>query len=255
MIMSRELVELHGILLKILPYSENDNLLQLLTAEKGKVIIYAKKSSKTNRSGSYNQLFAYSKFELISRGHGMMVYSGSQMIESFPELRQMPYAMAAGEYLCEVSTFVPENIDNPKEYLSLLLNSLYLLTDRKVKNLDYKTVKLVFEIAFLQLSGLMPNAGECSSCGNEPVYWNFDEGFLCGHCADKFPNSSLHLLDKSMFSAINHIMTVQGVKRYVFTMDHSSFNLLSWLSEEYMKYILETDLKTLNVYRQLVTRE
>ena len=253
--MGRELVELHGILLKVLPYSENDNLLQLLTAEKGKVIIYAKKSSKTNRNSAFNQLFAYSKFELISRGHGMMVYSGSQTIESFPELRLNPYAMAAGEYLCEVSTFVPENIDNPQEYLSLLLNSLYLLTERKVKNLNYKTIKLVFEIAFLQLSGLMPNAGECSACGNEPVYWNFDEGFLCERCASKYPNSSLYILDKSMISAINHIMYIRGVKRYAFTMNPSSFNALSRLSEEYIKYILETDLKTLNVYRQLVSRE
>ena len=250
--MSREFVQLHGILLKVIPYAENDNLIQLLTAEKGKVIIYAKKSSSNNKSNSYCQPFAYSKYELISRGHGMMVYSGSQMIEYFPELRQSPFAMAAGEYLCEVSTFVPENIDNPKEYLSLLLNSLYLLTGRKIKNIDYRIVKLVFEIAFLQLSGLMPNPAECSSCGNEPSYWHFDEGFLCENCADKLHYAGVHKVDKNMFSAINHIMNVNGVKRYAFIMNSSSLESLINLSEQYMKYRLETELKTLNVYNSLI---
>lgn len=250
--MSREFVQLHGILLKIIPYAENDSLLQLLTAEKGKVIIFAKKSSTNNKSNSYSQPFAYSKFELISRGHGMMVYSGSQMIEYFPELRQSPYAMAAGEYFCEVSTFVPENIDNPNEYLSLLLNSLYLLTGRKRKNIDIKVIKLVFEIAFLQLSGLMPDPKECSSCGNKPEYWHFDEGFLCENCAEKLHLSEIHKVDKNMFAAIDHIMTVNGVRRYSFTMNSDSLKSLIYLSEQYMKYRLEAELKTLNVYKSLI---
>ena len=253
--MSRELVQLHGILLKIIPYAENDNLLQLLTAEKGKVIIFSKKSSANNKSNACSQPFAYSKFELMSRGHGMMVYSGSQMIEYFPELRKSPYAMAAGEYFCEVSTFVPENIDNPQEYLSLLLNSLYLLTGRKIKNLDYRIIKLVFEIAFLQLSGLMPNPKGCSSCENEPSYWHFDEGFLCERCAEKLHYSSVYRVDKNMFSAINHIMSVNGVKRYTFKMNEDSLGSLILLSEKYMQYRLESSLKTLNVYKSLIDRE
>ncbi len=252
--MSREFVQLHGILLKIIPYAENESLLQLLTAEKGKVIIFAKKSSSNNKSNSYSQPFAYSKFELISRGHGMMVYSGSQMIEYFPELRQSPYAMAAGEYLCEVSTFVPENIDNPNEYLSLLLNSLYLLTGRKIKNIDINVIKLVFEIAFLQLSGLMPNPKECSSCGGKPEFWHFDEGFLCDNCAEKLHFSEIHKVDKNMFAAIDHIMTVNGVRRYSFTMNSDSLKSLIYLSEQYMKYRLEAELKTLNVYKSLIDR-
>jgi DNA repair protein RecO (recombination protein O) len=252
--MSREFVQLHGILLKIIPYAENDSLLQLLTAEKGKVIIFAKKSSSNNKSNSYSQPFAYSKFELISRGHGMMVYSGSQMIEYFPELRQSPYAMAAGEYLCEVSTFVPENIDNPNEYLSLLLNSLYLLTGRKIKNIDINVIKLVFEIAFLQLSGLMPNPKECSSCVRKPEFWQIDEGFLCDNCAEKLHFSEIHKVDKNMFAAIDHIMTVNGVRRYSFTMNSDSLKSLIYLSEQYMKYRLEAELKTLNVYKSLIDR-
>ncbi len=250
--MGRELVRLHGILLKVIPYAENDTLLQLLTAEKGKVIIFAKKSSKQNKNDSYCQPFAYSEYELLSRGHGMMVYSGSKLIDLFPELRLSPNEMAAGEYLCEVSTFVPENIDNPGEYLSLLLNSLYLLTGRKVKNLDFRIIKLVFEIAFLQLSGLMPDPDSCSSCDKEPLYWHFDEGFICERCALKLSPDSLHFIDKSMFAAIKHIMTARGVKRYAFKMNEKSLNSLIDFSEEYMKYKLEADLKSLHVYRNLV---
>ena len=249
--MSRELVELHGIILKTIPYKENDVLLQLLTAEKGKVIIYAKQGGKTNKSNTYKRSFAYSTFELQSRGHGMMVYSGSSIIDYFPELSLSPNIMATGEYLCEVSTFVPENIDNPHEYLSLLLNSLYLLSGRKYKDPNYRIIKLVFEIGFLQLSGLMPQPDVCSVCGDSPVYWHFDEGFLCENCSCKYSSHALHPVNLSIMMAIKHIMTTNGVSRYTFTMNKESLDALILLSEEYLRYKLETDLKTLNVYKQL----
>ena len=249
--MSRELIDLNGIVIKSTRYAERDFLLEVLSAERGRVFIYAKNSTKTNKNTMFAGVFSLSKFELATGNDGRLIYTGSKMIEYFPELRKDPYIMVTGQYFCEISTYIPENTDNPQAYLSLLLNSLYLLTGRTSVDLETAKVKLAFEIGFLHLSGLMPYADYCSSCGQRPCYWHFDEGFLCSECAEKYHSNKLYSINDTMLHAINHIMNSNGISRYAFNMSKKSFDSLQWLLEEYIQYKLETQLKTLDIYRTL----
>lgn len=249
--MKRENIELNGIVLKTTPYSERDFLLEILSYEKGHVFVYAKNSTKANKNTAYAWPCSYSRFELASGNDGRLIYTGSTMLEYFPELRKDPVIMAEGQYFCEVSTFIPQNTDNPGAFLSLLLNSLYLLTGRSIKDLDPRKIKLSYEICFLHLSGLMPDASSCSSCGAKPEYWHFNEGFLCSDCAVKYSSEGRFYLNETMLKAIDHIIRSEGVSRYAFRMSDKSFDSLAFITELYLQHMLEAKLKTLELYNNL----
>lgn len=251
--MIQELVELNGILLRIFQCKDQAYLLEVLTAERGKVFIYTKQASKTNRNTMHSWPFAYSQFEVSVGFKGLLIYRGANVIDHFPELRNDALKMTIGQYFCEISSSVPEHIENPQDYLKLLLNSLYVLSGRTSKPLDPKIIKLVFEICYLQLSGFMPNAESCSECSNDPVFWHFDEGFLCEHCAQRFPEHELHRINDTVISCVNHILNSNGVKKYAFNISMLSYNILQQLTEEYLQYKLETKFKTLQVYKGLIT--
>ena len=250
--MIQELVELNGILLRTFQCKDQAYLMEVLTAERGKVFIYTKQASKTNKNTMYSWTFAYSKFEVSVGFKGLLVYRGSTVQDYFPELRKDPIVMTIGQYFCEISSCVPEHIENPQDYLKVLLNSLYVLSGRTSKPIDPKIIKLVFEISYLQLSGFMPNAESCSECHNDPVYWHFDEGFLCEQCAQKYPEHELHRINETIIHCINHILSSNGVKKFAFNISELSFIMLQRLTEEYLQYKFETKFKTLQVYKGLV---
>lgn len=249
--MSYEMIELNGILLKVHTCRDKAKLLEVFTAERGKVFIYARNASTTNKSTMYAWTFAYSKFEIAVGYRRLLIYTGSTLHDCFPELRTNELAMVTGQYFCEITSCIAEHTENPEPYLSLLLNSLYFLTGRSPVFAEYSHVKLVFELGFLQLSGFMPTPDVCPHCGGKPRFWHFDEGFLCSECASKYRYNDLHEVNDTILEAILYILTTPGRKRYFFSMSQSSLSILSRLTEEYLQYKLETKIKTLDVYRVL----
>ena len=250
--MIQELVELNGIILKTHQCKDQAYLMEVLSAERGKVFIYTKQASKTNKNTMYSWTFAYSKFEVAVGFKGLLVYRGATVQDYFPELRNDPIIMTVGQYFCEISSWVPEHIENPQDYLKLLLNSLHVLSGRFSVPVDHRIAKLVFEISFLQLSGFMPNADACPSCDGKPCFWHFDEGFLCEECAAKYPDHELHPINDTILNCIRYVLTTTGARKYAFNMSENSLSILQTLMEEYLPYKLETKFKTLQVYKGLI---
>ena len=249
--MSRDLLELNGIVIKVNPCRENDILLDILSDERGRIFVFVKNAAKKVKNLTFASPFAYSRFELNRSSSGLLVYAGSTLHDYFPELRTDVVKMTVGQYFCEIATSVPEKIDDPQVFLSLLLNSLYVLSGR-AGPIETKHIKLVYEIAFLHLFGFMPDSSICASCDATPCFWHFDEGFLCEKCASRYPEHELYRVNDTILSCVSHILSTSGGKRYAFKMSEDSFRALQWLSEEYIQYKLERKFKTLAIYRELI---
>jgi len=241
--MSRETYETDGLVLKESKYGENDSIVSLLTPDKGVIAFFAKNIAKSKKNRIFAQPFTYARYELKNNGGVMDIFSSAEMKDSFYNIRRDMCTLATGQYVLEVSYLLREVPDNAEQYLKLALNSLYLLATPE-KNVSYSTVKLVFELTFLQLSGLMPNSRVCVGCGRSPKYWSFDDGFICRQCFEKEYNSRAYEMTHEMFSVIRHISDNDGIAKYRFIIDDTTRLRISTLLQKYMEYKFETHFKS-----------
>lgn len=239
----------NGIVLRSSPFKESSAVLTLLTAEHGRMSVVAQGVRKVKKSGLYAQPFSFSEF-LLNKGRGMPVCRSVDLKETFFGLRQNMECLAVGQYFLETAFLVEEEAPDGKDFLKLLLNSLYLLS-RSEKTISPNVIKLVYELKFMQLYGYGVQPGVCCRCGNkEAHYWNFYDGFYCHRCAMDFESNVFHV-SEAVCKAINYILTEEGLKAYAFKMSNRAFKELFMLSEKYLELKTETHFKSLDFYSEL----
>ena len=229
-----------GVVVKARPYGERDRILTLLTPDHGKITVLARSVGKNKKqSVLYAQPFAFSRFVLF-KGRGMYVVDSADVQEPFYGLRARLSRLALAQYLTDVAAKSGEETD-AAALCSLLLNSLYLLSET---DLDETAIKLVFEVRYCLYAGLLPEIA-CVRCGAAPVKWSFENGFLCRDCGDGFP------ITPGMAAALRHIVSSDGKRAYLFSMNEDSARYLSKLTSDYVSYITETTYPSLDYYRSV----
>lgn len=233
-----------GIVLKARPYGERDMILTLLTPERGRITVMARSVGKNKKqSVLYAQNFVFSHYVLF-KGKGMYVVDSAEVVEPFYGLRQDIFRLALAQYFADVAAKSGEEVDCAA-LCSLLLNSLYLLSST---DLDERLIKLVFETKYCVIEGVFPPV-QCVRCGKDPVKWSFKEGFACSECADGYP------ITPGMVSALRHIVSSEGKRAYLFSMNEDSARYLSRLLSDYVSFVADTTFSSLEYYNALfVTR-
>lgn len=152
---------------------ENDRMLTLLSPEMGKLSVIAKGvRSLRHKSGGAVQPLCYCSFVLKRLRDGFFSLVSAECIESFPALSESVESLSYGVYfaaLCEMC-FPPSGAE--KE-VSLLLNSLYVLTKRSDAA---PLVKAVFELKLAELYGIMPDFTPDCPCGAPATHFSFEDG-------------------------------------------------------------------------------
>lgn len=230
-----------GLIIKRTPFKENDMLLTVLTAEKGKMMLLARGIRKSRRDLSGYQTLAYAEFEIFE-GRGMAVVDDAEVCEPFEGLRKDIESLSLVQYFADAAAYVSTDRGNP-EMLRLLLNSAALLSDAKA---DKLVVKTVFELRFALEEGFAPSGGCCAVCGEKPAVWSFSQGLLCDKCAcgDGFSLSEQEL------AAIDHILSSSGMRTYRLPIETKDLGHLSGLTEKYLEYHLEHRFDSLDYYKQ-----
>lgn len=230
-----------GLIIKRAPFKENDMLLTVLTAEKGKINVLARGLRKSRRDLSGYQTLAYAELEIFD-GRGLAVVDDAEVCEAFEGLRKDIERLALAQYFADAVAFVTTDKGEP-ELLRLLLNSLALLSEAKT---DKLVVKTVFELRFALEEGFAPSGGCCALCGKNPSVWSFSQGLLCEECAHKDGFS----LSGTELAAINFILTSFGMRTYRLPLDGEELSHLSGLTEKYLEYHLEHRFESLDYYKQ-----
>ena len=238
-----------GLILKEQNVGELDKLVTVLTADLGviKAFVRGAKSIKSKRQ-SATGLLCYSKLSLYN-GKDSYIIDEAECIEVFFGLRSDIEKLSLAQYFAELSCELAPELSDASEYLRVVLNSLYMISNSKKPDLQ---IKAITELRLLSLSGYMPNLVACERCGEfetDTMYFDIEHGLLyCENCASQDVPLALEL---SVVSAMRHIIFSKLEKLYSFNMSEAQLQDLSYVTETYLKAKTERRYKTLDFYNSL----
>lgn len=233
-----------GLVLREVKVGESDRILTILTPEHGVLSCTAKGSLRLkSKLFSACGLFCYSEFTLFA-GRTLYTVDDAQVKNVFHGLANRLDAMALAMYMAEVTLMLSPSGKEGETLLRLMLNSLYLLSEKKALP---RKIKAIYELRAVSEAGFMPNLLCCRECGKyQGGPFCFDltaSDLLCEDCAAKLglaPN-----LDEAALTALRHIILVEDRRVFGYTIPPESQRLLNAVAEQYACRQLDKTPKTL----------
>lgn len=260
--MKQELTSFPALVIRESDYGENDKLLTLLTAEKGRMtVLFKGGKSLKNKNSASSQLLCYSEFTVKER-NGFFTLSEAALIQQFFELRSSLDRFALSQYIADVCGEVSVENENGEETLSLALNTLYMLC-REDTDTDF--IKAVFELRCMALNGFCPDLTACPLCGKQEsdiFYLDVMNGSLrCGDCFGSDEDIELRKsegqalmiipLSRSVLAAMRYVIGSPSKRIFSFKLEEDELEPFCRVCERYLTNHLERGFKTLDFYKNI----
>lgn len=238
-----------GIVLRVVPTGDGNNLLTILTGSRGKITVSAPGSrSVSSQRHAICQPFSYGELYITERKADRWYLKEGISEETFYPLREDLTRFALAGYLADVTLQVATEEEEQEELLRLLLNTLYVLCYRD-KPLWF--VKAVFEWRLAAIMGFEPDLFACMECGKTtpPFAFVIEEGqLICPECQMKEGAPPAHPLEGSL-PLLRSLLRVPLQKLYSFEVDEALRWELTSLCEKNLLARLEYTPSTLQFYR------
>lgn len=240
-----------GLIIKEQNIGEQDRLVYVLTKSNGVIRAFVKgaKSIKNQKCAS-TSLLSFSRLT-IYKSRDSYIIGEAQPIRIFSKLRSDMRKMCLAQYFCELALTICPREQPSDAFLSLILNSIYLLSENK-RSADL--IKPCLEMRLTSLAGYMPDLRMCRECGaylSDVMYFFPQSGIIeCSSCFDGRGESSI-ALNSSTLTALRHTIYADDDKLFSFALPHGDLDVLNTASESYLKYRFEKDFKTLNFYKTI----
>lgn len=239
-----------GLIIKEQNIGENDRLVFALTKSNGVIRAFVKGAKNIkNQKCAATSLLAYSRLT-IYKSRDSYIIGEARSIKIFSKLRNDVQKMCLAQYFCELALTICPHEQNAEAFLSLVLNSLYLLAEGKR---EADLIKPCLEMRLASYAGYMPDLTMCRHCGEysaDAMYFLPNTGVLeCQSCHAKSLGGIA--LDVSALTALRHTIYADDNKLFSFSLPQSGLDLLNACSESYLKYKFEKDFKTLNFYKAI----
>lgn len=240
-----------ALVLRVTNYNDTDALLTLLTESHGKITAKARGLRRKNSPLTAPcQLLAYAEFTLFEYRNQYTI-NEARSIELFQGLRNDLQRFTLGTYFVQVADVISmEDAPNP-ELLSLVLNSMHMLT-KQAEN-ELKT-KAVFELRAACLAGYTPDLEGCCICGApNPLLFNTKEGHIaCPSCRAGDAYSIRMPITDGVLSAMRYICHSPSKRLFSFTISDESYAILNTATEAYLIAQLERSFSTLDFYKRVI---
>lgn len=240
-----------ALVLRVTNYNDTDALLTLLTKSHGKITAKARGLRRKNSPLTAPcQLLSYAEFTLFEY-RNQFVINEAHSIELFQGLRKDLQRFTLGTYFVQVADVISqEDAPNP-QLLSLVLNSLYMLTKPAENELK---IKAVFELRAACLSGYTPNLDGCCVCGDpNPLLFHTKEGCLtCNRCRIDAQYSIRMPITDGILSAMRYICQSEAKHLFSFSLSDESYSILNEATEAYLIAQMEQSFSTLDFYKRLI---
>ena len=228
-----------GLVLRATETKEADYILNVLTAEHGRLAVIARGARRrSSKLAAACQHLAFSELVLYRRGSWYYLDEAST-IALFDGLRADLEKLSLASYFAEMAEAVTSEDLPSGEVLSLLLNSLYALDTLDRPN-------------ELVRSGYEPLLDDCAMCGRtdpvEPVFDAAQGVVLCKKCAG--PAGGLPL-DAGALAAMRHIVGAPSKRLLSFTLEPASLARLSVACETFAAVQLDRRFRTLDFYKSI----
>lgn len=240
-----------GLIIKEMNIGEQDKLVHVLTKTHGVIRAFVKgaKSIK-NQKCAPSSLLSYSRLT-VYKSRESYIIGDARTLHIFSKLRADVKKMCLAQYFCELALTICPQEQPASEYLSLILNSLYLISeDKRHENL----VKPCLEMRLAAMAGYMPDLRMCSVCGEYTanlMYFLPREGRLeCSSCHTLSSDGAIPL-SESALHALRHTVYADDDKLFSFSLSDEGLEMLNQASESYLKHRFEKDFKTLVFYKTI----
>ena len=244
--------EIKGIVIKEVELSNGGRLLNILTGRLGVITAIANNVSvrKNNKFSSIHAL-VYCRFVLFKRKDFYSV-DDFDVLDIFWDMKNNLESLAICQYFCELCLNLSPDSTVSEDFLKLFLNSVFYIS-KNIK--DIKLVKIIFEMKSLSLCGYMPDLVCCARCGKyetDNMYFLINSGkIICNNCWVGSYKESFLKVTKGMVYALRHIIYSPIEKIFSFELSDNALKTLSELSEDYVKYHLDANFKSLEFYNRL----
>ena len=240
-----------GLILRQIKVGEADRILTILTPDLGVISASAKGSMRLkNKLFSATGLFCYSEFSLTS-GRSHYFIDTAQIKNVFHGISATVEGMGLASYMAEIAAELSPAPPESEAQLRLLLNCLYMLSEKKA---DLRVIKAVFELRTMSECGFMPQivcCRDCSAYDGAAFYLDVQEGhLLCADCAAKAGKTCN--LDQGALYALRHICLVDDKKIFAFKISVGSLEKLSAVAERYALTHLDKPLKSYDFLKTLL---
>lgn len=240
-----------GLIIKEQNIGESDRLVYALTKSNGVIKAFVKGAKNIkNQKRASTSLLAYSRLT-IYKSRDTYIIGEARTLRIFSKLRSDVQKMCLAQYFCELAITICPREQKAEKYLSLLLNSLYLLSEDK-RSADL--IKPCFEMRLASMAGYMPDLRMCRTCGEysaDTMYFLPRTGMLeCLSCREKISERAV-ALNPSTLTALRHTVYADDDKLFSFALSQEGLDVLNEASERYLKYRFEKDFKTLTFYKTI----
>ena len=157
--------------------------------------------------------------------------------------------LTLSQYFCELALeFAEDDVPN-EELLRLFLNSLHFLTKEK----RYPPlIKAITELRTATICGYMPNLIACDGCGkfeDNVMFLSLEKGKL--YCSECNKPTNLVAIDKTLLSALRHIVFSEFKNLYSFEIPNQSADMLSKITENYLTTQTDYNFSALQFYNTI----
>lgn len=239
-----------ALVIKEMKVGESDRLVTLFTRDYGIIRAFASgaKSIKSKK-GAATSLLTYSSFTILKKKDTYKIYEATPIRVFFGAGSDIS-VLALAQYFCELSGVMVSAGTPDGEFLRLILNSLHFLTK---ENRFPPLIKAVTELRAAAISGFMPDLVACGGCGkfeDDIMYFDLSGGAL--YCKDCKPTDiKTEPIDRTILSAMRHIVYSEFQKLYSFTVPNESAKRLSDLTGEYIMYQTDNRFAALDFYNSI----
>lgn len=242
---------LKGLVLRTADYKESSKMLTVLTDALGKISVCARSATRMkSRFAAACQPLAFSEMTLSERNDRYYL-SEASTLELFPGLLGDLKSYALGCYFVELLDAACPETQPEAEALSLGLNALWLLSERRK---DRRLVKSTFEFRLMSALGYRPETQRCAGCGAETPenpYLDLRGGELfCRDCAVQQAQRPA-AMDAGSLSALRYLLNAEGGRAFSFRLENASLRRLGDVAEAYVQEQLERTFRTLDYYKTI----
>lgn len=232
------IVKIRGIVIREIRSGEADKFITVFAKDIGKIDIFAKGASNIkSKFLAGTSIFTYGDF-IIRTATKTPTLNTVDIIENFYNITQNLDSYYCGVYLLEFINKAVWDVADGNKYLLLLLKALKAISRKTTDNI--LAVK-IFELKMLKYLGYNPYNSQCALCGKiDPDNFTMN-GLLCNNCSS---NVISRKLSNSALYTLSYIDSADLNRLFRFNVSNDVFNELSFITEKYINYHLECNLKT-----------
>ena len=250
--MSRDKIELTGVVLSGTLIGDYDKRLVIYTKERGKITAFAKGARRAG--SSYMGVSEPMNFGIFSLYEGFDAYrfAGGDIKEHFTDVKNDIEGACYGTYFCEILEYLSVEGMGDVNVLNLIYLSLKALNNPAIPN---ALVRRIFELKLLTYEGYAMQVFGCASCGDEdkvPTAFSLvDDGLVCKECANL--RQGKRALSQSSVYTLQYIVGSPLESLYSFTVTDRVMDEICPVIDMYFKKYAPYNFKSLGILESLIS--